>query len=255
MAAEPAVHKVRRNERETSHRCDRPARTHAPLRPRATGAIAPQERTHRSAHEPPVQTPRKTHAPLRPRATGAIAPQNARTAPPTSHRCDRPAKRTHRSAHEPLPVSAHRADTAPVRPPRTRTRQGARTERRRDLPFPTTRPADSLQGLLVFDQQAVARRRLLRPETKKGRQSRPISFRERRRRDSNPRYSFPYTGLANQRLKPLGHLSRQLFEPQRTPALERSRRDSNPRYVAVRRFSKPLPSTTRPLLQRVDDGI
>ena len=31
---------------------------------------------------------------------------------------------------------------------------------------------------------------------------------KRRRRDSNPRYSFPYTGLANQRLKPLGHLSK-----------------------------------------------
>src|SRR5215469_4347005 len=31
----------------------------------------------------------------------------------------------------------------------------------------------------------------------------------RRGRDSNPRYSFgPYTGLANQRLQPLGHLSR-----------------------------------------------
>src|SRR3954464_14467200 len=30
----------------------------------------------------------------------------------------------------------------------------------------------------------------------------------RRGRDSNPRYSFgPYTGLANQRLQPLGHLS------------------------------------------------
>src|SRR5437868_4367583 len=30
----------------------------------------------------------------------------------------------------------------------------------------------------------------------------------RRGRDSNPRYSFgPYTGLANQRLEPLGHLS------------------------------------------------
>ena len=29
----------------------------------------------------------------------------------------------------------------------------------------------------------------------------------RRERDSNPRYSFPYTGLANLRLQPLGHLS------------------------------------------------
>src|ERR1700674_5388869 len=33
----------------------------------------------------------------------------------------------------------------------------------------------------------------------------------RRGRDSNPRYSFgPYTGLANQRLEPLGHLSQNL---------------------------------------------
>src|SRR5438105_8721777 len=34
----------------------------------------------------------------------------------------------------------------------------------------------------------------------------------RRGRDSNPRYSFgPYTGLANQRLEPLGHLSTVLL--------------------------------------------
>src|SRR2546423_13449557 len=34
----------------------------------------------------------------------------------------------------------------------------------------------------------------------------------RRGRDSNPRYSFgPYTGLANQRLQPLGHLSQPLI--------------------------------------------
>src|SRR5438105_8906635 len=36
----------------------------------------------------------------------------------------------------------------------------------------------------------------------------------RRGRDSNPRYSFgPYTGLANQRLQPLGHLSRSPATP------------------------------------------
>ena len=29
----------------------------------------------------------------------------------------------------------------------------------------------------------------------------------RKGRDSNPRYGYPYTGLANQRLRPLGHLS------------------------------------------------
>ena len=33
----------------------------------------------------------------------------------------------------------------------------------------------------------------------------------RRERDSNPRYGFPYTGLANQRLQPLGHLSHVEF--------------------------------------------
>src|SRR5690349_14156644 len=32
---------------------------------------------------------------------------------------------------------------------------------------------------------------------------------ERRRRDSNPRYGFrPYNGLANRRLQPLGHVSK-----------------------------------------------
>src|SRR5437879_8899594 len=41
----------------------------------------------------------------------------------------------------------------------------------------------------------------------------------RRGRDSNPRYSFgPYTGLANQRLQPLGHLSRPV--PARVPPCE-----------------------------------
>ena len=34
----------------------------------------------------------------------------------------------------------------------------------------------------------------------------------RREGDSNPRYGFwPYTGLANQRLQPLGHLSKPLI--------------------------------------------
>ena len=37
----------------------------------------------------------------------------------------------------------------------------------------------------------------------------------RREGDSNPRYDFwPYTGLANQRLQPLGHLSNQIFRRQ-----------------------------------------
>ncbi len=30
----------------------------------------------------------------------------------------------------------------------------------------------------------------------------------RRERDSNPRYGYPYNGLANRRLQPLGHLSK-----------------------------------------------
>ena len=33
----------------------------------------------------------------------------------------------------------------------------------------------------------------------------------RRERDSNPRYGYPYTDLANQRLQPLGHLSAMGF--------------------------------------------
>src|SRR6267154_2120273 len=41
----------------------------------------------------------------------------------------------------------------------------------------------------------------------------------RRGRDSNPRYSFgPYTGLANQRLEPLGHLSQPLASRKCPPA-------------------------------------
>ncbi len=40
------------------------------------------------------------------------------------------------------------------------------------------------------------------------------SFVERREWDSNPRYRLsPYTGLANQRLRPLGHLSRSCGGP------------------------------------------
>ena len=39
----------------------------------------------------------------------------------------------------------------------------------------------------------------------------------RRERDSNPRYRFQYTGLANQRLQPLGHLSKPAISVKELP--------------------------------------
>jgi hypothetical protein len=106
----------------------------------------------------------------------------------------------------------------------------------------------------------------------------------RRERDSNPRWSYkPHTPLAGERLQPLGHLSTyliitrpkgplgqakgrerprrlsslfSLLSPRVTPGslVWRRRRDSNPRWVSPRRFSRPLPSTTRPLLLKLERG-
>src|SRR4051812_13208428 len=66
----------------------------------------------------------------------------------------------------------------------------------------------------------------LRRSARRGRS--PLLLRHwRRGRDSNPRYSFgPYTGLANQRLQPLGHLSQRLIDHMLRPAASACRRQS-----------------------------
>ena len=83
----------------------------------------------------------------------------------------------------------------------------------------------------------------------------------RTERDSNSRYAFTYTRFPGVRLKPLGHPSRHRFipatrekEPDNAQVLNAAITDRE-RFelsipLPVRRFSRPVPSTTRPPVQR-----
>ena len=69
----------------------------------------------------------------------------------------------------------------------------------------------------------------------------------RRGRDSNPRWVSPHTPLAGERLQPLGHLSARATECNGFLAEREGFEPS--RRVNAWRFSRPLPSTTRPPLR------
>ena len=92
----------------------------------------------------------------------------------------------------------------------------------------------------------------------KNRKIKPHGFYLRRERDLNPRYPSGYIRLPIVHLRPLGHLSRNLFSYEKLHTCGeayayRSRGDSNPRYLTAQRFSRPPPSTTRtPLLWMIE---
>ena len=69
----------------------------------------------------------------------------------------------------------------------------------------------------------------------------------RRGRDSNPRWVSPHTPLAGERLQPLGHLSARATECNGFLAEREGFEPS--RRASAWRFSRPLPSTTRPPLR------
>ena len=78
-----------------------------------------------------------------------------------------------------------------------------------------------------------------------------IHYRERRRRDLNPRAGFIQpTPLAGEPLRPLGYFCRFLIYFSIRQEIWRREWDSNPRTLARRRFSRPVPSTTRTSLHK-----
>ncbi len=89
-----------------------------------------------------------------------------------------------------------------------------------------------------------------------------VCDKQRRKRDSNPRWALTHTPLAGERLQPLGHfstlafasklvpVSRLLWVAMRPQHLGTERVGFEPtKHSRTRRFSRPVPSTARPPLQ------